>query len=103
MRKRYFEKLERLRKTGIIEGISLIILLFIAVPVKYLMGEPILVRIVGTVHGLLWLYLLYVLKDVYDTNLIEKETAIKFVIASVLPFGFLVIDKTVKQYEHMVH
>ncbi len=95
----YFEMLEKLRKVGIIEGISLIILFFIAVPVKYILGEPLLVRIVGTIHGLLWLYLLYNLKKVYDANLIDKDHAIKIIIASVVPFGFLFIDKTVKQYE----
>jgi len=93
--------LEKLRKVGIIEGISLIILFFVAMPVKYLMGEPLLVRIFGTIHGILWLYLLYTLYEVYKANLIEKETAIKIIIASVIPFGFLFIDKTVKQFERL--
>ena len=99
MRKMYYDMLEKLRKVGIIEGISLIILLFIAVPIKYILGEPLLVRIVGSIHGLLWLYLLYNLKKVYDANLIDKNHAIKIIIASVIPLGFLFIDKTVKQYE----
>ncbi len=101
MRKMYYEKLEKLRKTGIIEGISLIILFFIAMPIKYILGEPMVVRIIGTIHGLLWLYLLYVLRDVYKSNLIEKDVAIKIIVASVVPFGFLFIDKTVKQYERL--
>ena len=95
----YYEMLERLRKIGIVEGISLIILLFIAVPVKYILGEPLLVRIVGSIHGILWLYLLYNLKKVYDAHLIDKDHAIKIIVASVIPFGFLFIDKTVKQFE----
>ena len=101
MRKRYYDMLEKLRKVGIVEGISLIILFFIAVPVKYIMGEPLLVRIFGSIHGLLWLYLLYNLHTVYKASLIEKETAIKIVVASVIPFGFLFIDKTVKQFENL--
>jgi integral membrane protein len=101
LRKMYYQMLEKLRKAGIVEGISLIVLFFVAMPVKYLMGEPVLVRIFGTIHGLLWLYLLYTLYQVYKANLVEKETAVKIVIASVIPFGFLFIDKTVKQYEHL--
>ena len=101
LRKMYYQMLEKLRKVGIIEGISLIILFFVAMPVKYLMGEPLLVRIFGTIHGILWLYLLYTLYEVYKANLIEKETAIKIIIASVIPFGFLFIDKTVKQFERL--
>ncbi len=100
MNKSYYSMLEKLRKIGIIEGISLIILFFVAMPVKYILGEPLLVRIFGSIHGLLWLYLLYTLYEVYKKSLIDKETAIKIVIASVIPFGFIFIDKTVKQYEH---
>ncbi|RMD47040.1 MAG: DUF3817 domain-containing protein [Aquificota bacterium] len=101
MRKRYYDMLEKLRRIGIIEGISLIILIFIAVPIKYIMGKPLPVRIIGSIHGLLWLYLLYNLYEVYKRSLIEKETAIKIIIASVIPFGFFFIDKTVKRFENL--
>ena len=49
----------RLRMAGIAEGISFITLLFIAMPVKYLAGNPGLVWYVGWVHGLL--FMLYIL------------------------------------------
>ena len=44
----------QLRVLGFLEGLSYIILLFIAVPFKYLLDEPILVKIVGQIHGLLF-------------------------------------------------
>ncbi|KKJ79704.1 putative membrane protein YdzA, partial [Bacillus subtilis] len=41
----------RLRTMGFIEGMSLLILLFIAMPLKYWAGLPLAVTIVGSVHG----------------------------------------------------
>lgn len=46
--------LNRLRSIGILEAISFILLLGIAMPLKYLFGQPELVRIVGMAHGILW-------------------------------------------------
>ncbi|MDG3086619.1 DUF3817 domain-containing protein [Vibrio hannami] len=44
-----------LRGIGIIEGISYLVLLFIAVPLKYAAGFPGLVQIFGMVHGVLFI------------------------------------------------
>ena len=41
----------RLRLVGIAEGISFLILLGIAMPLKYVWGQPLAVRIVGLIHG----------------------------------------------------
>jgi integral membrane protein len=48
----------RLRLTGILEGLSFIILLAIAMPLKYLGGKPQMVSIVGMAHGIL--FVLYI-------------------------------------------
>lgn len=46
-------ELERLRGFGIAEGVSFLLLLFVAVPVKRIGGEPAFVRVMGPVHGAL--------------------------------------------------
>ncbi len=46
------------RLVAIAEGVSLILLLFIAVPAKHLYGQPMLVRWIGSIHGVL--FLLYI-------------------------------------------
>ncbi len=54
--------LGRLRVIAFAEGVSFLILLFIAMPLKYIWGQPSAVKNFGTVHGLLFiLYILYVL------------------------------------------
>ena len=49
----------RLRLMGFIEGMSLLILLFIAMPLKYWADYPMAVTIVGSVHGGLFILYLF--------------------------------------------
>ena len=46
------------RMTALAEGVSFLTLLFVAMPMKYFMGMPEVVRVVGSIHG--GLFLLYV-------------------------------------------
>jgi integral membrane protein len=43
-----------LRATALIEGSSFLVLLFLAMPLKYIWDQPMAVRIVGAAHGALW-------------------------------------------------
>ena len=43
------------RRIALAEGWSVILLFFCAMPVKYLLGEPSMVQVVGTIHGVLFL------------------------------------------------
>ena len=47
--------LNRLRSIGTWEGISYLLLLFVAMPLKYIWGHPEAVRVVGMAHGILWM------------------------------------------------
>ena len=53
----------RLRVVGWVEGLSFVTLVFFAMPLKYVWGEPEAVRIVGMAHGVLWLAFCLVLLD----------------------------------------
>ena len=46
--------LRHLRLVALLEGSSFLVLLFIAMPLKYLADQPLAVRIVGSIHGLLF-------------------------------------------------
>ena len=50
--------LSRLRLASIMEGLSYIFLLFIAMPLKYYYGYPVAVRYTGMVHGVLCIMLI---------------------------------------------
>jgi integral membrane protein len=82
----------RLRLLGFAEGISFLLLLCIAMPLKYMAGMPEAVKITGMVHGIL--FILYVLtvfqaKAEYSWNVSKTFLAL---LASVLPFGTFVAD-----------
>jgi integral membrane protein len=47
--------IQKLRTLGFIEGVSLLTLLFVAMPLKYAAGMPEAVSIVGMIHGLLFI------------------------------------------------
>lgn len=53
--------IKTLRLVGLIEGISFLLLLFIAMPVKYMMDNPVLVKYIGMGHGVLFILFLVVL------------------------------------------
>ncbi len=89
----------RLRTIGMIEGVSFLLLLGVAMPMKYLAGQPLAVKVVGWLHGVLFVAFCYALmraKVEHDWGV--KQTAIPF-IASLIPFGPFVIDKRLKALE----
>ncbi len=91
--------LGRLRVTGIIEGLSFIILLAIAMPLKYMAGKPQMVSVVGMAHGVL--FVLYIglsalAKFQYDWS--WKRVLVLW-IASVVPFGTFYADYKLLRHE----
>ena len=80
------------RLIAFLEGLSFIFLVFLGMPLKYLYGNEMLVKILGMPHGIL--FILYVLTAFLFKNKLElniKELLI-VLIASVIPFGTFYID-----------
>lgn len=87
--------LGRLRLVGILEGISFLLLLGVAMPLKYLADQPLAVRYVGMAHGVLWIaYILALVPVALDHRMSWKTIALA-VIASLLPAGPFVFDAKV--------
>ena len=85
----------RFRIVSFFEGVSLLLLLGVAMPVKYMLGDPSLVKSVGMIHGLLFiLYVLLTLNMRSEYNWSLATTA-KVLLASVIPFGTFYIDAKV--------
>ncbi|RYC71541.1 MULTISPECIES: DUF3817 domain-containing protein [Spirosoma] len=77
----------RLRVIGFAEGLSYLILLFIAVPLKRIGGHPEAVELVGPIHGLLFvLYVLTVIQAKTEYRWPLGKTGLAL-LASVLPGG----------------
>lgn len=88
--------LGRLKLLGYLEGSSLLLLLFVAVPLKYLAGNTALVKAIGPVHGLLFLLFIFNTLSVgVEQHWKFKETTWKVLIACIIPFGTFYIDKVI--------
>ena len=80
-------QLGRLRLVGFLEGLSFLVLLGIAVPLKYFFGQPAAVKAVGMAHGGLFvLYCLLVVGAAAQYSWSWRKTALAL-LASVVPFG----------------
>lgn len=81
------------RINAFLEGISFLVLLGIAMPLKYMYNKPEMVKIVGMAHGLLfvsYILLVVIVREQLKWNL--KNTLLAL-IASVLPFGTFYADR----------
>ena len=81
-----------LRSTGTWEAISSILLFFLAMPLKYIWGQDLLIRPVGMAHGILWI--IYVAMTI--TGQIKYKWGYKLtvwlMIASIVPAGPIIAD-----------
>lgn len=94
--------IKTLRWVGFLEGISFLLLLFIAMPMKYMFDNPILVKYVGMGHGVLFIAFLVVLFVVCEKQKWSLKMFILGLIASILPFGPFVFDAKLKKMEQLV-
>lgn len=88
--------LGRLRAIGYAEGTSFLLLLFVAMPLKYMADMPMMVRYVGSAHGLLWLLYIGGLMTMYLARSWSVTLLLGGIVASVLPFGPFVFDRKLK-------
>lgn len=85
-----------LRWTSLVDGISLLILVGIGVPLKYVGDNDMIVRIVGPIHGGIWIALLVLLGVALWKRRIQGNDAMVVGICSVIPFAPFVIDRRLR-------
>jgi integral membrane protein len=87
-----------LRSIGLLEAVSYLILLGIAMPLKYTWGMPLAVRICGSIHGGLFVVFCIALwRVLMNTNWPLSRAALVF-IASLLPFVPFFIDRRMRAW-----
>ncbi len=93
MKKYFTTTIGRLRLLALLEGISLIALIFIAVPLKYFYNNPSLTKKLGPIHGALFLLFVFnALRVGVEQQWKFKKTTWKVLIACFVPFGTFYID-----------
>jgi len=91
------QSVKQVRLIGNIEGVSFLILLFIAMPLKYYFNYPIAVKINGWIHGVLFVgYILAVLRTAFLIKWDVFRVGIALA-ASLIPFATFILDKRLKR------
>src|SRR5688500_2248012 len=89
--------LRQFRLTALMEGWSYLILLFVAMPLKYAAGLPFAVRVVGSVHGLLFVVFVVTLYRVLRARQWPIGRAVTAFVCSIIPFGAFVFDASLRK------
>jgi integral membrane protein len=88
-----------LRRVGLAEGVSFLLLLGVAMPLKYAMDMPMAVKVAGWTHGALFMLFLYAVAKARRALEWDMERVGGALMASVLPFGTFVADRGWKREE----
>lgn len=81
------------RVISFLEGLSYILLLFIAVPLKYLADQGSMVKLLGMPHGILFITYIILALIIRAKMKWNIQTTMLVLVASLLPFGTFYIDR----------
>jgi integral membrane protein len=87
----------RLRALAFVEGCSYLLLLFVAMPLKYVAGQPMAVRLAGSVHGGLFIALALAAWQVMRVRKKAITWGVRVGVLSVIPFGTFFLDRELGQ------
>jgi len=87
----------RLRAIAFIEGVSYVLLLFVAMPLKYFADMPLAVRIVGSAHGFLFIWLALLTLNGMRQRGRPFAWGFKIGVLSLVPFGTFFLDDQLKR------
>src|SRR5688500_19031050 len=88
-----------LRHLAIIEGVSTLVLFGIAMPLEYVAGMPVAVRIVGSLHGALFVALVLMLLLAIRKVPISRALAAAGIAAAIVPGGPFLLDRHLARFD----
>ena len=92
----------RFRLIGLTEGASFLLLLLVAMPLKYMAGFSQPVKIMGWIHGLLFiLYIISLINVKFSLRWPLMRVFVAF-LASLIPFGTFILDAQLRKEEKMM-
>jgi integral membrane protein len=89
----------KFRLVAWLEGLSFLVLLGVAMPLKYLLGLPMAVRVVGSLHGLLFVAYVVAVVEAVGSGRWSRGRAFWAMVAAVLPFGAFVFEAKLRREE----
>ena len=91
----------RLRSAAMIEGLSFLLLLLIAMPLKYFAGMPMAVRIAGSIHGALFVWLMSETALAMASRGKTRPWGLRVFLASLIPAGTFYLDPELRADERL--
>lgn len=92
-------QLRRMRFASLVEGATLVALVFVAVPLKRLAGLPEATSILGPIHGMTFLlYVWMLIQTVSGGGWSKRETGL-LILAAFLPFGAFASERMLRRKE----
>jgi integral membrane protein len=92
----------RFKWISLIEGLSFLILLGIAMPMKYVMDMPLAVTYVGWAHGILFIIYIYAVFPTARSLNWEFGRTFFALFVSILPFGPFIFDRNLKKSQKIM-
>jgi integral membrane protein len=87
-----------LRTVALIEAVSFLLLLGVAMPLKYAAGMPMAVKVAGWIHGVFFVIFVVALVRVVRAARWPMGRAGMVFVGALLPFGPMVLDPRMKRY-----
>jgi integral membrane protein len=89
--------LQMLRVVGFLEGVSFLVLLLVAMPLKYMLAMPIAVRVAGSLHGFLFVLFVAALLRAAIVRKWPLRRSFAAFGASLVPGGTFILDRALKR------
>lgn len=85
------------RTYAMVDGASLLVLVLVAMPLKYLAATPVAVRVVGSVHGLVFVLFVIALVRAISEHRWPLRVWMPVLLAAIVPGGIFFLDRTLKE------
>jgi integral membrane protein len=90
-------QLRRMRLVSVVEGCTLLMLVFVAVPIKHLGGYAIATTIMGPVHGMAFLLYVWTLIETISGANFPRADVVRMVVAAFIPFGAFLNERALRR------
>lgn len=85
------------RWVALAEGISFLLLLGVAMPLKYIWGDPTAVKMLGMAHGVLFVAFIALAFEVYGKLNKKFSWFVYACLLSIVPFGTFYLDRSLRK------
>jgi integral membrane protein len=95
-------QLRRMRLVSVVEGCTLLILVFVAVPIKHLGGHAIATTIIGPIHGMAFLLYIWTLIQTVSGADFARPDVVRMVVAAFFPFGAFLNERALRRRQALL-